>query len=151
MPDFEKTFPALDFEMSRFYDQTNLHEIVNSKEKDSLFWDEQMPLLLKRIDSEVSKVIGQPWQQLKNQNSQFVAMHTLAVLAMTVNDPLFAALPLEQKNILKWAALLHDIAKLSRPTIEGKDHVHPFKSAAIVLELFETFGFIEGLTPFKRQ
>lgn len=110
-----------------------------------------MPLLLKRIDSEVSKVIGQPWQQLKNQNSQFVAMHTLAVLAMTVNDPLFAALPVEQKNILKWAALLHDIAKLSRPTIEGKDHVHPFKSAAIVLELFETFGFIEGLTPVKRQ
>lgn len=29
LPDFEKTFPGLDFEMSRFYDQTNLHEIVN--------------------------------------------------------------------------------------------------------------------------
>ena len=66
---------------------------------------------------------------------------------MVVNDPLFAALPKEKKNALKWAALLHDIAKLSKPTIEGRDHVHPFKSGVVVLELFEKFGFIQGLTP----
>ena len=31
---------------------------------------------------------------------------------------------------------MHDLRKLSTPVIEGKDHVHPFKSAIAVLEVF---------------
>ena len=55
---------------------------------------------------------------------------------------MFALLSPFLQNCLKWASLLHDIAKLSRPIIEGRDHVHPFKSAIVVLELFERLGFI---------
>jgi len=43
-----------------------------------------------------------------------------------------------------WAALLHDIAKRSRPFIEGKDHVHPFISANVVLSLLERLGVIKS-------
>ena len=39
------------------------------------------------------------------------------------------------QNVLKWAALLHDIAKKSMPVFEGRDHVHPFVSANVVLEV----------------
>jgi len=31
------------------------------------------------------------------------------------------------------------------PTIKGKDHIHPFKSAVAVLEIFEPLEFIPHL------
>ena len=43
---------------------------------------------------------------------------------------------------MKWACLLHDVRKLSVPIIEGKDHVHPFKSSISTLEVFENLKFI---------
>ena len=72
------------------------------------------------------------------------------VVACVVRDPMFANLTPELQNCLKWASLLHDIAKLSKPTIEGRDHVHPFKSAIVVLDVFEKLGFIEHLTEQKK-
>lgn len=77
-------------------------------------------------------------------------MHTIAVVAALYSDPLFINATSEEKNALKWAGLLHDITKLSTPTIETKDHIHPFKSSAMVLELFERLGFIADLTDEKR-
>ena len=72
------------------------------------------------------------------------------VVACVMKDPTFAELSPELQNVLKWASLLHDIAKQSTPAIEGRDHVHPFKSAIIVLELFERFGFIANLNQDKK-
>ena len=42
-----------------------------------------------------------------------------------------------------WAILLHDIRKLGPPIYEGRDHVHPFKSAAAVLEVFNLMGILD--------
>jgi hypothetical protein len=39
--------------------------------------------------------------------------------------------------------LLHDIKKLGTPVIEGKDHIHPFKSAVAVLEVFKQIGVLD--------
>ena len=58
-------------------------------------------------------------------------------------DPLYAEMSWLDKNIIKWTALLHDIRKLSTPTIEGKDHVHPFKSASSVLDVFRDLNIIK--------
>ena len=69
---------------------------------------------------------------------------------MVSQDPLFAELSAQERNVLKWAALLHDIAKLSLPTIEGRDHVHPFKSGAVTLKLFSDLGLIPNQTDEKR-
>ena len=95
-----------------------------------------MVSVLNLVDAEITGLIGQPWTQLKQQNNTFVARHTLLVVAMVVRDPLFAEMTPEKQNILKWAALMHDISKLSIPAIEGRDHVHPFKSSIAVLDLF---------------
>ena len=48
----------------------------------------------------------------------------------------------EEKNIMKWAALFHDIKKRSLPLIKGRDHVHPFTSAAATLRIFNKLGII---------
>ena len=53
--------------------------------------------------------------------------------------------------MMKWAALCHDLAKKSTPTIKGKDHIHPFMSAACTLEVFENNGFIKDMTVEKRE
>lgn len=106
--------------------------------------------MLNRVDQEVERVIGDAWLELKKQNSTFVARHSIMVVACVVRDPMFANLPPNLQNCLKWASLLHDIAKLSKPVIEGRDHVHPFKSAIVVLDVFERLGFIENLTEQKK-
>ena len=50
-----------------------------------------------------------------------------------------------------WSCLLHDIRKLGAPVFEGKDHVHPFKSAAAVLEVFEKIGILEVSSKARKQ
>jgi len=102
----------------------------------ALYCDESVKML-NRVDEEVTQVLSQPWIDLKKQNDTFVARHTLLVLAMVVQDPLYQEISAEEQNIIKWACLLHDIAKLGVPTIEGRDHVHPIKSGIILLEIFE--------------
>ena len=47
------------------------------------------------------------------------------------------------QNILRWAALLHDMQKRQTDWFEGRDHVHPFVSAAKALEVFKNIGFLD--------
>ncbi len=72
-------------------------------------------------------------------NDGFVAIHTLLVLwrAKEHLPHFYNSLSTEEQNIVLWACLLHDIKKLGTPLIEGKDHIHPFKSAVSVLEVFQ--------------
>ena len=100
---------------------------------------------VERVDREISGVLGEPWTQLCRQNEGYVAEHTIVVLTLVLADPLMPTFTVEERNMLKWAALLHDIAKLSTPAIQGKDHIHPFKSAKIVLDIFERYNFIPDL------
>ena len=48
-----------------------------------------------------------------------------------------------ERNILKWAALLHDISKRCEPHFKGKDHIHPFNSGLATLYIFRYLGFIK--------
>ena len=73
-------------------------------------------------------------------------MHTLLVLWRAVKDPLYQKMNKREKNIIKWALLLHDIRKLSIPMIQGKDHVHPFKSASSVLDVLKFVKMIKQET-----
>ena len=83
-------------------------------------------------------MLGEPWNFLKRQNEGYVARHTIIVVALTFEDPTMQQLEYftaEERNMLKWASLLHDISKRSLPTIDGKDHIHPFTSAVTCLEI----------------
>ena len=66
------------------------------------------------------------------------------VLYRTLTHGLFnTQLNNEERNILKWVALFHDISKRGMPDFEGKDHVHPFESAAMVLKIFVQLGILK--------
>lgn len=66
------------------------------------------------------------------------------MLYQTTREPIFInEMAEKEQNILKWAALLHDVSKRGAPEINGKDHIHPFVSGAAVLEIFRDLGFIQ--------
>ena len=48
----------------------------------------------------------------------------------------------KQAETLKWAALLHDIAKRGSPEFSGRDHTHPFAGAITLLRVFHRIGFL---------
>lgn len=78
----------------------------------------------------------------------FVAVHTLTVLWLVSESTFSKECQYTEMdiNIIQWAALLHDVRKLQDPFIKGKDHVHPFKSAVAVLEVFQELGLLECST-----
>ena len=67
--------------------------------------------------------------------------HILGTLYLVVNDLRFEKLNKEDKNILKWASLLHDIMKKINGVdtdgvfTNGKDLVHPYNCAFETLKL----------------
>ena len=61
-----------------------------------------------------------------------------------MENPLFQEMDWVDKNIIKWTCLLHDLDKLSTPTIEGKDHVHAFKSAGATLDVLKSLKIIDA-------
>lgn len=68
-----------------------------------------------------------------------MAVHTWMVLWVAAKQlpiTIFEDVSESDKNVIYWACLLHDVRKLGMPVFEGKDHIHPFKSAASVLEVF---------------
>lgn len=100
-------------------------------------------------DEMISKV--PQWSKLLIINEGHVCTHSLNVLYLTMNDVEYLKLPENEQNILKWAALLHDIAKLGPPIFEGRDHIHPFRGGKVVLEIFYHHRILIVDTPEKRK
>ena len=67
----------------------------------------------------------------------------LLVLWIAVKDPYYQLMTKERKNIIKWVCLLHNIGKISKPTIFGKDYIYPFNSAGLVLKIMHRLNIIE--------
>jgi hypothetical protein len=56
------------------------------------------------------------------------------VLYNIINDKLYLnQLTDYERNILKWAGLLHDISKRGKILFKGEDHIHPFNSGLATL------------------
>ena len=73
-----------------------------------------------------------------------ISIHTINVMYTTVRDPFYLEqYTLEERNIHKWASLLHDICKRGEPDIIARDHIHPFISAEAVLIIFRHLGIIK--------
>lgn len=47
-----------------------------------------------------------------------------------------------EQNVLKWAALLHDIKKRLLPLFNGRDHIHPFMSGMATLDILRDLNIL---------
>ena len=83
------------------------------------------------------------WAELRSIDQELVCVHTLGVVYCVMQDPELKKLSDWEQNIVKWAALLHDIKKQGPPIFNGKDHIHPFKGGIAVLVIFKRFGTIK--------
>ena len=69
-------------------------------------------------------------------------MHTLNVCLLSTQNGYYKYQMNDgEKNAIKWIALFHDLAKRGRPEFGGRDHIHPFMSAKLCLEIFKEMGF----------
>ena len=118
----------------KFADDRTLREGTRS------FFKQNMSRVLQQVDAELTSVLGVFWTNLKAQSSQLLAIHTILVLWRTYCIPAFQQMSSEEQNVLKWASLLHAIAKRGTPTILGRDHCHAFRSASATLQIFQKMG-----------
>ena len=49
----------------------------------------------------------------------------------------------EKQSIIKWACLLHNIGKIGKPTIRGRDYIYPFNSAWLVLKVMKKLKILD--------
>ena len=130
---FAKRFPLL---------STSIVDVVDTMRKEcrKYTWNYSIvfDILTTNYYDEIDSVAGPYWKKLQEYNDGYVNLHWIFVYYWTVKDPEFnEELTDEERNILEWAALFHDISKRGLPLFNSKDFVHPFQSAAIMLKIFK--------------
>ena len=100
--------------------------------------------VLEAVDAELTAVLEPYWAQLVGQSGGALAAHAILTLWRATRLDLFGELAVADRNVVKWACLLCDIAKLGAPQVQGRDPAHAFRSGSAVLELFARFGFLES-------
>ena len=84
------------------------------------------------------------WKTLLSYSEGRICYHVFKMLFLILQDPHFNELNKYDKNVILWAALLHDISKRGKPVLIGKDYIHPFKSGWQTLKIFRnSFKFVE--------
>ena len=117
--------------VEKVYVKHNVDSVDNKTLKQivSDFYLVEMQTIIKIVDDEIEAVFTDYWRALKKQNGGMFAAHAVLVVWQATLEPSYIVLTAEQKNIVKWICLMHNIGKIGKPTITGKDHIYPFKSA----------------------
>lgn len=98
-----------------------------------------------RVEEELNDGLPlRSWQTLTGYHDGLIALHTINVVFRVICHPVFAnQFSKDEQNIVKWAALLHDIAKRNEPDFQGKDHIHPFIGGSQVLKMLRHLNIIQ--------
>ena len=107
-----------------------------------------MQLTLQTVQKEIVSVIGKAWEHLVNLENGIVAQQTIIILAKVIIDPIMNSLTEEEKNILKWTCLLHNLIKLGRRFSKkkrGRAGKQLSQSVAIVLDILQHHNFIPDM------
>lgn len=83
------------------------------------------------------------WKIMCEFKNYETAFHSLQIIFLFLRDEEFKRLNKMNKNILLWAALLHDIEKRGQPIVFGKDLSHPFRSAWRALHIFSDLQIVK--------
>eukprot|EP00347_Sterkiella_histriomuscorum_P012199 403369515 len=157
--DFDQSFPILsNIMISGEYDKlsnikhiqeycSNIEHSKKSKKRACTEYEDNLKhKIFPLINEEIEKFLPD-WRDLLQINDQHINCHTINVFYCLINDQDYRLnCSSFERNVLKWAALMHDLKKLSHPFIEGKDHMHPFKGGKCCLENFQKLGLIQVKT-----
>ena len=106
--------------------------------------DELVGELDQEYGDEIREFAGDYWKELMRYSDGFFTVHTILVYYWVILDSDYKNnWNDEERNLLQWIALFHDISKRGPPAFDSRDHIHPFQSGATVLKMFKEKGFIE--------
>ena len=139
---FDTHFPVTSKAMSQYQDIIGISKFDTSVTPKH-FYESCHKNLMPFVNQELEKNLPfNSWRTLCGFENGNVAVHTLNVVYRHITNSIYVEqCDDEDQNILKWAALLHDICKRGPPLFYGKDHVHPFTSAALTLKIFHHLNF----------
>jgi HD-GYP domain-containing protein (c-di-GMP phosphodiesterase class II) len=126
--DFDNRFPKLVKTLDNFEKIIDIEQLrrkyfsnKDKKGKDYFreiiteFYDQERENVESQFEDELNEAMPDHWKTLGSYNWGCITLHTLNVVYRTVRDPLYSKLSKSEQNILKWAALLHDIVKRGDP------------------------------------
>lgn len=96
------------------------------------------------LEQELSQFCEREWNNLSLYQEGHICSHSLSAMCSMMTLPYFSDLDYHDQNILLLGLLFHDIAKRGRPSYKGKDPIHPFRSAATTLGIFNRLGWIKN-------
>lgn len=134
VPNFESRFPELDLFIHKLVElyhsgKINTWEDLESQVKH--FFDPA------RMDQMESQVPG--WSRMASYADGITLVHVMCVFLGMYMLPEFSQLSDQQKQLMKWVILFHDIDKFH---IRGKkDTLHAFNSAVVMANRLPALGF----------
>lgn len=79
------------------------------------------------------------WIEMAGYARGQTLVHTVCMCIGMLASPAYGRLTAEEKRLLEWVSLLHDLAK--QPKIGKRDHLHAFRSAAAAAVILPLVGF----------
>eukprot|EP00826_Nyctotherus_ovalis_P051137 TRINITY_DN6377_c0_g1_i5.p1 TRINITY_DN6377_c0_g1~~TRINITY_DN6377_c0_g1_i5.p1 ORF type:complete len:280 (+),score=61.81 TRINITY_DN6377_c0_g1_i5:153-992(+) len=130
-PQFDAYFPLLASKIEKLDEEIDYGKLKNMEKR-----RKAQTKYFPQFYPEIEKVIPK-WAWLNKQQDGRICFHILRMLYCAVNDENYLKLTPTLQNIIKWAVILHDIAKRGVPTfpIEKKDPAHPYTSAIVALDI----------------
>lgn len=79
------------------------------------------------------------WMEMASYGKGQTLVHTVCMLLAMLASPEYAQTTAEEKCLLEWIAVLHDLGK--RAAARQRDHAHAFRSAALAGHILPLAGF----------
>ena len=133
-PSFEEKLPFLDQFILELVEAYHTEKINSWEELDKevrvFFTPERM--------AEIEALVP-GWQKMASYAEGVTLTHVTLVFLGLYRMPEFLDLAEEQREIMMWVILLHDVEK--EPQAEKRDHAHAFRSAASAARILPNLGF----------
>ena len=79
------------------------------------------------------------WTEMAGYAKGQTLVHTMCMLLAMLASPEYAQATDDEKRLLEWVAVLHDLGK--QATEKQRDHAHAFRSAALAGRILPSVGF----------
>ena len=133
-PSFEEKLPFLDQFILELVEAYHTEKINSWEELDKEVKVFFTPEHMTKIEALVPG-----WKKMASYVEGVTLTHVMLVFLGLYRMPEFLDLAEDQKEIMKWVILLHDVEK--EPQAEKRDHVHAFRSAASAARTLPNLGF----------
>lgn len=133
-PVFDEQLPALNHFIRELVEDYHLGAIESWDDLDAIVKDFFTPEYMDEMDATVPG-----WKKMASFVDGVTLTHVMCVFLGLCMMPEFLSMTEDQKGIMKWVILLHDVEKEPQP--KKRDHAHAFRSAVGAARTLPRLGF----------